>query len=439
MPSIILVGTQWGDEGKGKISDTLSAKAQHIIRSQGGNNAGHTVIVEKEEYKLHLIPVGILHPHSQCYIGAGTVIDPKILLHEISHLEQRGISISGRLWISPRAHVIFPYHKICDFFLEKRKGNQSIGTTGRGIGPCYADKANRLGIRIQELMNPELFYDALKSNIELKNEELTKIFGEEPLSFEEIFKEYIGYGSSLAPYVADVEQQINDAIDRNENVLFEGAQGTYLDLTLGTYPFVTASSTVAGGICAGVGVGPKKIDHIIGVAKAFVTRVGNGPFPTELQEGETFPSHSQAREFGTTTGRKRRIGWFDAVLARDAIKMNSVDSLALTKLDVFDHLEQIKICTHYQIAGAEYHGFPHLYDNLQKIVPVYKVVPGWQKSTEFINRREDLPDNAKKYLDLIEELCEIPISILSVGPKREQTCFFQDLFVTMEAKNDCIK
>lgn len=428
MPSVILVGAQWGDEGKGKISDILSGSVKHVVRSQGGNNAGHTVVVGEEEYKLHLIPVGILHPGTQCYIGSGTVIDPGILLSEIGQLEKRGISLAGRLWISPLAHVIFPYHRTFDILLEKRKGVLSVGTTGRGIGPCYADKANRLGIRIEELTKPELLYDMLKMVLELKNAEFANVYGADPQSFEEIYKQYVQFGKDLKPYLANVEERVSSAIDSGEDILFEGAQGTFLDATVGTYPFVTSSSTIAAGICAGAGVGPKRIDHVLGVMKAFSTRVGHGPFPTELQPEENFPTHAQAREYGTTTGRQRRMGWFDAVIAFTAVKMNSLDSIALTKLDVLDQLDSIKICTHYLIDGKECRSFPLLNNSSSTLVPVYEVLPGWKQPTGFIRNRDELPANAKLYLERIEELCGIPISLLSQGPKREQTCVFEDVF-----------
>lgn len=431
MPSVILIGAQWGDEGKGKISDILSAQAKHIVRSQGGNNAGHTVVIGEEEYKLHLIPVGILHPETQCYIGAGTVIDPGVLLQEISQLEKRGVTLSGRLWISPLAHVIFPYHRTFDLLLEKRKGTLSVGTTGRGIGPCYADKANRLGIRMAELTNPDLLFTLLKSVLELKNAEFANVYGAAPLPFEEIFKQYLQFGKNLMPYIANVEEMVGSAIDNDEDILFEGAQGTFLDSTLGTYPFVTSSSTIAAGICAGAGVGPRSIDHVLGVMKAFSTRVGNGPFPTELQPEEIFPTHAKAREYGTTTGRQRRMGWFDAVLALTAVKMNSLDSIALTKLDVLDQLESIKICTEYLIDGKGRKSFPFL-NGSSPIIPIYEVLPGWKQPTGSIRNREELPENAKRYLDRIEELCGIPISLLSQGPKREQTCLFKDVFGTAE-------
>lgn len=428
MPSVILVGAQWGDEGKGKIIDILTSQANHIVRSQGGNNAGHTIIIGQEEYKLHLIPSGILQPHTQCYIGAGTVIDPSVLIQEIDNLQKRGIAVKGRLWVSPAAHVIFPYHRLLDLLLEKKKGERSIGTTGRGIGPCYADKANRLGIRIGELIRPDIFNKVLSSVLNLKNEELTKLFDIEELKFEEIHKQYAQYAEALKPYISGVEEIINQAIDNRENVLFEGAQGTFLDITLGTYPYVTSSNTISGGICMGAGVGPSKIDHTLGVMKAYTTRVGNGPLPTEVSEKETFLDHHKAREFGTTTGRKRRIGWFDAVLAKTAVRLNGLQSLAITKLDILDTLETIKICIGYQINGQRHDHLPYLTEDLELITPIYETVPGWRKSTVDISDYEELPENAKKYLKKIEQLCGIPISMISVGPEREKTIILKDIF-----------
>lgn len=428
MPQVILIGAQWGDEGKGKIIDILTSQAKHVVRSQGGNNAGHTVIIDQEEYKLHLIPSGILHPHTNCYIGAGTVIDPEILIQEIEGLENRGVHIKGRLWISPSAHVIFPYHRTLDLLLEQKKGERCIGTTGRGIGPCYADKASRLGIRMGELVRPDIFGKVLRSVLQLKNEELSKLFGEEKMNFDDIQKKYSLFAEILKPFISDVEQLINQAIENNENVLFEGAQGTFLDISLGTYPFVTSSNTIAGGICAGAGIGPTRIDHTIGVIKAYTTRVGNGPLPTELQENENFLDHRQAREYGTTTGRKRRIGWFDAVLARTAVRLNGIDSIALTKLDILDHLEQIKICVGYQLHGTRMDHMPCLTEDLEKIVPIYETVPGWQVSTSHIDNYQDLPENAKKYFTKIEQLCGAPISMVSLGPQREKTIVLNDIF-----------
>lgn len=428
MPSVIVVGTQWGDEGKGKIIDLLTDKAQHIIRAQGGNNAGHTIKIGEEEFKLHLVPSGILHPHTMCYIGAGTVVDPKVLINEIEGLNKRGIVTEGRLWISPAAHIIFPYHCLIDTLLEDKKGERRIGTTGRGIGPCYVDKANRLGIRMGELTRKDLFPKLLKSVVTLKNEELQKLYDHAPINLQQLQEEYEGYAEKLSSYVAPVEQMVHDAIENKENILFEGAQGTFLDSTLGTYPFVTSSNTLAGGITVGSGVGPSHINHTVGVIKAYTTRVGNGPLPSEVSDENVFIEHRTAREYGTTTGRRRRVGWFDAVLARTAVNLNGLQSLALTKLDILDHLKTINICVGYEIDGQVHNSFPYLAEDLSKVKPVYESVPGWQSPTSTMKSIEDLPANAKHYIERIEELCKIPVSILSFGPERERTFTIHDVF-----------
>jgi adenylosuccinate synthase len=428
MPSVIVVGTQWGDEGKGKIIDLLTDQAQHIIRAQGGNNAGHTIKIGEKEFKLHLVPSGILHPHTVCYIGAGTVIDPKVLIDEIDGLEKRGIKIEGRLWISPAAHVIFPYHCILDTLLENKKGERRIGTTGRGIGPCYVDKANRLGIRMGELTRKDLFPKLLNSVVALKNEELQKLYDHAPINIKELQEEYQTYAERLQRHVAPVEQMIHDAIENGENILFEGAQGTFLDSTLGTYPYVTSSSTLAGGIAVGSGVGPSHINHTLGVIKAYTTRVGNGPLPSEVRDENVFIEHKSAREFGTTTGRQRRVGWFDAVLARTAVNLNGLQSLALTKLDILDHLESINICIGYEIDGEILNSFPYLAEDLSKVTPIYESLPGWKCSTTTMESINDLPANAKRYIERIEELCKIPVSILSFGPERERTITIHNIF-----------
>jgi len=428
MPGVIVVGTQWGDEGKGKIIDLLTAKAKHIVRAQGGNNAGHTILFGEQEFKLHLIPSGILHSHTTCYIGAGTVIDPKVLIEEIQGIEKRGILTKGRLWISPAAHIIFPYHCTLDRLLEDKKGERRIGTTGRGIGPCYVDKANRLGIRVGELTNNSLFPKLLRSVLTLKNEEFEKLYNHDPIDYDILLKEYTSYAEILKEYVAPVESMIHEALAKNENTLFEGAQGTFLDGTHGTYPFVTSSNTLAGGITVGAGVGPSHINHTIGVIKAYTTRVGNGPLPSEIDENESFIEHKQARELGTTTGRKRRVGWFDAMIAKTSVNLNGLQSLALTKLDILDTLKEIKICIGYNIDGKSITHFPYLVEDLEKIEPIYEILPGWQCSTANLTSIKELPENARNYLNRIEQLCGIPVSILSFGPEREKTLILQDIF-----------
>lgn len=432
MPSVIIVGGQWGDEGKGKIIDILTSKAKHVVRAQGGNNAGHTVMIGEKEYKLHLTPAGILQSHTQCYLGAGTVIDPEILIQEISTLKKQGIQIEGRLWISPAAHVIFSYHRVLDLLIEQKKGKRSIGTTGRGIGPCYADKANRMGIRMGEFVREDLFSHTFQAILQIKNEEISKLYGAPPLQFDELYPQYQRFAQVLAPYIAPVDIIINKALDVKDNTLFEGAQGTFLDITSGTYPFVTSSNTIAAGICVGAGVGPSRIDHTIGVLKAYTTRVGNGPFPTEIHGEEIFLDHHQAREYGTTTGRKRRIGWFDAVIAKKAVWLNGLQSIALTKLDILDSLKSIKICVGYQINGKRYDDLPTLIEEIEKIDPIYETVPGWQTPTKEITSYEKLPENAKNYIKVIETLCKTPVNIISLGPERERTIILKDIFGSKE-------
>lgn len=421
MPAVIVIGAQWGDEGKGKIVDLLTAEADAVIRAQGGNNAGHTILSEGKEYKLHLIPSGILHPGKICFIGSGTVIDPKVLVEEIRSLEAQGIVLKERLWISEAAHLIFPYHKLLDRAMEEEKGQDSVGTTGRGIGPCYADKAHRLGIRLAEALNPALFAKRLSALLSIKNRELQAIYNTDPLDFDTLYQHYTQLLSTLRPFVTQIKGRINSHIDEGKKVLFEGAQGTFLDNTSGTYPYVTSSSTLAGGICAGAEVGPTHISHTLGVAKAYTTRVGNGPLPTALRDDENFVCHKRDREIGTTSGRKRRIGWFDAVLVREAVQMNGIDSVAFTKLDVLDSLAEIKVCTGYSLDGKRSYQLPTLVEDQERLKPLYETLPGWQTPTGEIRRMEDLPQQAYNYLKRCEELINVPISLVSTGPAREQT------------------
>lgn len=429
MPSVIVVGAQWGDESKGKIVDILTRDAKRVVRSQGGNNAGHHVMIANDEYKLHLIPSGILRSHTECYIGAGTVIDPEVLIGEINFLESSKINTKGRLWISPAAHLIFPYHRLLDSCLEKKKGERTVGTTGRGIGPCYADKANRLGIRIGELIRGDIFPKVLKSVLEFKNEELIKLYNADPFSFETLFKQYSQYAAILEPYVANVEKIINDAIDNQENILFEGAQGTFLDITSGTYPYVTSSNTIAGGICSGAGVGPTRIDHTLGVIKAYTTRVGKGALPTEVKNNEAFLNHVELRDFCLTVGRKRRAGWFDAVLAKTAVRLNGLNSLAITGLDILDGLKEINICVGYQIGEKRFDHLPAVAEDLEKIIPIYETLSGWSEPTTDTEDYSELPEAAKLYLQRIEALCGIPISIISLGKKRDRFIVLNSLFL----------
>ena len=434
MPSVIVVGMQWGDEGKGKVIDLLTSEARAIVRAQGGNNAGHTVIVGKEEYKLHLIPSGILQPQTECFIGAGTVIDPSVLLEEMDGLKNRGITVDGRLWISTAAHVIFPYHRICDSLYEETKGSRRIGTTGRGIGPCYADKANRIGIRMGEFVRPDLLEKALRTVVTMKNAELTNLYQSEPIDIEQLLAEQLQLADRLRPFVKGIEKTVYDlVVTQQENVLLEGAQGTFLDSSTGTYPFVTSSNTVAAGICAGAGLGPSHIDQTLGIIKSYTTRVGNGPLPSETSEDEIFMDPSKGREIGVTTGRQRRIGWFDAVLARQAVRVNGATALALTKLDILDHAERIKICVAYELDGQQIDELPSVAEDLERVKPLYESLPGWKMSTREIRNYEALPENARRYIERIETLCGIPISILSVGPARDETLIIDNIFRRKEA------
>lgn len=432
MATVIVVGAQWGDEGKGKIIDILTSQAKHIVRSQGGNNAGHSVVIAQEELKLHLVPSGILKPHTQCYIAAGTVIDPEVLLDEIHALESRGIRTKGRLWISSAAHVLFSYHRLFDILFEQKKGERSIGTTGRGIGLCYSDKINRMGIRMGELIRTDLFPKLLKGALHIKNELLASYFQVEKFDYEVLFKQYSHYADELRPYILNTEELINKAIESKERVLFEGTQGTFLDVTSGTYPYVTSTNTVAGGICAGAGVGPSRIDHTLGVVKAFTTRVGNGPLPTEAKDDAFFLAHYKAKEYGMTVSRKRRIGWFDAVLAKTAVRLNGLQSIALTKLDILDELDYIKICVGYQVNGKRHDHLPTLADDLECATPIYETLPGWKSSTNKAITYDDLPENAKRYLSHIEKLCGVPISMISVGPQKERTIIIRNIFESKE-------
>lgn len=424
--SIAIVGMQWGDEGKGKVIDLLSEKAEHIARAQGGNNAGHTIVVAGSEFKFHLIPSGILYPHTKCYIGGGTVIDPPSLIEEIEGLKKRGIPNVKRLYISEYAQIVLPYHRLFDQLIERELKKEGIGTTLRGIGPCYTDKAARLGIRMADFIELGRFEEQLKERVKKKNHILEKLYGHPPLNPEEIFEEYAIYAKQLAPFVAPVEQFLFEAGKKGEKILFEGAQGALLDNTFGTYPYVTSSSTVAGGISGGMGFGPSKIGQVIGVAKAYTTRVGNGPFPTELSQEEKglFPDLPTAREIGTTTGRSRRIGWLDACLLRHTACLNGVDALCLTKLDVLDELDEIKICTGYK----KMKGFPASTEKLKSAAPIYETHQGWKCSTKDVTVYDDLPKPAKAYIRRIEELCATPVSIVSVGPQREKTLWLDQFF-----------
>ena len=420
MSAIVIVGAQWGDEGKGKITDFLARTADVVVRYQGGNNAGHTVVVSDQEYKLHLIPSGILYEEKQCVIGNGVVIDPEILVKELDYLHQRGIETEN-LRISGGAHLIFPYHKMLDAADEDRKGNNKIGTTRRGIGPAYMDKSARIGIRLIDLLDKQVFSDMLTRNLDEKNHVLDRVYGLPPLDKDELLENYLRYAEIIRPYMTDTSLLIHEAIKEGKKVLFEGAQGTLLDIDFGTYPFVTSSHPIAGGACIGAGVGPTRIDRVIGVAKAYTTRVGSGPFPAELLDETGEFIREQGREFGTTTGRPRRCGWFDAVILRYAVRLSGLDSIAFTKMDVLTGLKKIKICNGYRYEGEILKEFPQTLSVLSKCVPVYEEMDGWDEDITGITSYDDLPDNAKKYLDRICELVGVPISIISVGSERGQT------------------
>jgi len=419
--NVIIVGTQWGDEGKGKIVDLLAEHAQMVVRFQGGNNAGHTMVVGGEQFICHLIPSGILQDKT-CVIGNGVVVDPAVLLQEIDNLSSRGVAIGAdRLLISERAHVIMPYHRSVDHAREKFKGDQKIGTTGRGIGPAYEDKATRRGIRFVDLLDPDVFAAKVNTILDEKNFYLKNYLSSDELDPQEIIDQYQEYAQRLAPHVANVSITINDAIKGGRHVLFEGAQGTHLDIDHGTYPFVTSSNTLAGNACCGSGVGPGQIDDVIGIAKAYTTRVGQGPFPSELFDDVGDRIQEKGAEFGATTGRRRRCGWLDTVLLNNAVRLNGLTGLAITKLDVLDGLESVKICTGYEYQDAIIKDFPASLDVLAACKPVYETLPGWTEDISGLRRLEDFPANARSYLDRVGELAETDIQIVSVGPDRDQT------------------
>ena len=425
LANVVVIGAQWGDEGKGKITDLLSKSADVVVRYQGGVNAGHTVVVKGQTFKLHLIPSGILYPDTDCIIGCGTVIDPELLIKELDQLQALKIP-TGNLLISQTAHVTMPYHRIIDEASEKQRGNHKIGTTGRGIGPTYADKSERTGIRVQDLMDSDTLRSQLLWTINYKNVILEKLYNLPPLDPEKVIEEYLGYAERLRAYVVDTSLFIYDAIQRRRNILFEGAQGTLLDLDHGTYPYVTSSNPVAGGACVGTGVGPTMIDRVIGVAKAYTTRVGEGPFPTELNGKMGELLCDRGAEFGTTTGRKRRCGWFDALIGRYAVRINGLDCLAITKLDVLDELEEINVRVAYEIDGKQIEEFPSSARQFANCKPIYKTLPGWQQSTSECRTLDDLPKQALDYLKFLAELMEVPIAIVSLGASRDQTIIVED-------------
>lgn len=420
MPANIVIGTQWGDEGKGKVIDILASRADVVIRSQGGNNAGHTVESNGEVYKLHLIPSGILYKDTLCLIGAGVVLDPKDLLGEIDGMSARGISFDN-LKIDPRAHIIMPWHIKLDGLSEKFRGGSDIGTTGRGIGPTYMDKYERCGIRFYDLVHPEIFAEKARTTGKLKNKIITEVYGGEPVDIEATIKEYTEYGKRLAGYLADVSVMTYEAHKAGKTILFEGAQATLLDIDFGTYPYVTSSHPLAAGVCVGTGVGPRVIDKVYGVAKAYTTRVGKGPFPTELNDETGDFIRNQGHEFGTVTGRPRRTGWFDAVIVRHAVRVNGLDCLVINKLDTLSGLDKLKICVAYKKPdGTILKDYPAALEELADCEPVYEEFEGFNEDISGCKTFDELPEVCKKYIEKLEELCECHIGMIGVGPDRAQ-------------------
>ena len=422
MSAFVVLGAQWGDEGKGKMTDYLAEEAEVIVRFQGGNNAGHTVEVGDKQYKLHLIPSGILHDDKLNIIGNGVVVDPKALFTEIDYLEREGVKVTpNKLIVSDRAHVIMPYHKILDNLKEKARGKNDIGTTGKGIGPCYTDKFERCGIRICDLIDEEVFKEKLKENIEAKNKYIVNVLDGEELNYDEILKEYLELAERLNPYVQDTSVRLYDEIKEDKTVLFEGAQGMLLDIDYGTYPYVTSSNTTACGVASGSGIGPTMITNAVGIAKAYTTRVGKGPFPTELDNEIGEWIREKGHEYGVTTGRSRRCGWLDTVILKTTVRVSGLTSLCVTKIDTLAGLDKLKICVGYKFDGKVIDYFPASLKDLEKCEPIYEEFEGWGEEVAEARNYNELPENAKKYLTRIEELTGTKISIVSVGPRRDQT------------------
>jgi len=427
MPSVVVVGAQWGDEGKGKITDFLAERADMVVRYQGGANAGHTVVVREEEFRLHLIPSGILYPGKTCVIGNGVVLDPKVLIGEMDYLTARGRSVEA-LRISDRAHILFPYHSKLDDVQEDRRGENKIGTTRRGIGPCYADKSARMGIRVCDLIDEATLGPMLQQRIAEKNDLFQKVYAVEGVDFNQVLREYLGYAERLRPYVCDTSILINEALDEGRKVLFEGAQGTLLDLDHGTYPYVTSSHPVAGGACIGSGVGPTRIGQVVGVVKAYTSRVGDGPFPTEItgEVGEAI--REKGHEYGTTTGRPRRCGWLDTVVIRHAARVSGLGGLAVTRLDTLSGFDRIRICAEYDLDGQRVRNLPASLKTLARCKPMYEEFEGWNEDLTSITSYGDLPRNAKRYLEAVSEMSGVPLAIVSIGRERAQTVGVRDVF-----------
>ncbi|MEX2584937.1 MAG: adenylosuccinate synthase [Balneolaceae bacterium] len=417
----IVVGAQWGDEGKGKVVDLLSKSADFVVRYQGGANAGHTLKFDDKEVVLHLIPSGMFNGEASCVIGNGVVIDPKALLEEIDHIESMGVQLEGKLLISESAHVILPYHQLLDRVKEKSRGADAIGTTGRGIGPAYVSKVSRVGIRMGDLLEPEELKKKLDKNLADINKALRHIYKEPELDADQMFEDLKPCLERLAPYICNTTQKLHDAVAQGKNILLEGAQGSLLDLDHGTYPYVTSSSPTAGGACTGSGIPPTAINHVMGITKAYCTRVGNGPFPTELTDetGELLRKHGA--EFGATTGRPRRCGWLDLVALKYAVNLNGLTEIAFTKLDVLDHFDELSVCTEYEIDGERTSHFPYSCQKLAKVKPIYHSLPGWDGTTRDISSLEGLPKEAREYIHFAEEFLGVPFRIISTGPKRNET------------------
>ncbi|MDD3223157.1 MAG: adenylosuccinate synthase [Clostridium sp.] len=422
MSAFVVLGAQWGDEGKGKITDYLAESADVVVRFQGGNNAGHTVEVKDKQYKLHLIPSGILYKDKVNVIGNGVVLDPKAMFEEIEYLEGLGVEVSPKnLMVSDRAHLIMPYHRIFDSLKEKTRGKNDIGTTGKGIGPCYTDKAERSGIRVCDLMHENVFKEKLLNNVKYKNEILSKIYNMDTIDFNAVYEEYMGYAKKLRPFVEDISVRVYDDIKKGKNVLFEGAQGNLLDVDYGTYPFVTSSSTIAGGVCTGAGIGPTMVNSVVGIAKAYITRVGKGPCPTELLDDVGDYIRDAGHEYGVVTGRARRCGWLDVVILKSAARVSGITSFAVTKIDTLAGMKKVKMCVGYDLNGKRIEYVPASLEDLALCKPIYEEFEGWDNSVEKARTYDELPENAKIYLKRIEELTDTKISLVSVGAKRDQT------------------
>ena len=424
MPATVVVGAQWGDEGKGKLTDLIAKEMQVVVRYQGGHNAGHTIVVGGETFALQLVPSGILYDHITPVIGNGVVVDPAVLLAELDRLTAKGVEC-GRLLVSGNAHLILPYHQELDALTERRLGKNKLGTTKRGIGPAYADKALRSGLRVQDLLDPKIFREKLDLVLKEKNAVLAKVYNRLPLSANDIAGRYLEeLAPRVAPFIADTVGFVHEALEMGQHVLLEGAQATFLDLDHGTYPFVTSSNPVAGGACTGSGVGPLHINRVIGIAKSYCTRVGAGPFPTELTDDIGDLLVERGHEFGTNTGRRRRTGWFDAVMLRQAVRLNSLSEVAITKLDVLDVLESVKVCVGYELEGQHFHHMPYHQSVLHKVTPIYEELPGWRTNLSEVTEPHDLPPNARDYLSFLQDQVGVPVRLVGVGPGREQYVHF---------------